>query len=569
MAYNPPSVSNEKTINTGRTYAVESYQGPEPGLRIQVYTGNGDDGIGVAYWWAEPLELTFKPNALVEVSGEKVSSLAEILSIDGIGTPIEGDGETLLASQEYVVIPDLFDSEGMNLPDKVFAVSTGAPSPAQTFRVTKFAEPADQVFAVKVFAEPPDQIFDVLSVTRYEVATAEPPFVVKVFAEPADQIFEVISGPPAPDEIFTVTRGPDPNVDQIFEVLTVELFNVRVSYATPDQSFFVTVGPDPAPTPDQIFGVSVGGPDAPPVPAPDEIFSVTTGPAVPARTFGVQVVDQSFAVTTGLAPFVVTVGPDTPDQIFDVTAGATPPDQILSVVVGPELPNQTFEATVVETFAVDTYDAPASYNVTNNASLAYQFTGSGLAAESNPDISHTVGQLVTLSINADGHPFFICDTQTTGGCTLTPAWADQLDNNGTDSFQVRVRFNAPGTYWYNCSIHAAMSGRIVIPSQILTYQVTNSGTIDYVFSGAATGAGATITAAVGERLDFQVSTPGHPFWVKDTQTTGPGNASEPWADYLRGNGADTSTVSVVFNTPGTYYYNCQFHSGMRGAIVIS
>lgn len=569
MAYNPPAVSNETAVKTGRTYAVETYQGPEPGLRVQVYTGNGDDGIGVAWWWDQPIELTFKPNALVEVSGEKVSSLAQLLAIDGVGTLMEGDGESLLGSAEYVLIPDLFDGDAMNIPERVFTVTTGAPSADQVFKVTKFAEPPDQVFAVTRFAEPADQIFSVSAITEHSVSVAEPPFLVTVFAEPADQIFDVIVGPPAPDQIFVVDRGPDPFVDQAFEVSVIERYDVRVSWATPDQTFAVTVGPDPAPTPDQIFGVSVGGPDAPPIPTPDRIFSVKTGPAVPTKTFSVLTVEQSFTVATGLPPFVVTVGPDIPDQIFAVTSGATPPDQIFDVAIGPDVPDQVFAVEAIETYPVGVYEEPAAYSVINNGSVAYQFTGSGIAVESNPDLSHTVGQLVTFTINAAGHPFFICDTQTTGGCSLSPTWTDVLDNNGTESAQVRVRFNTPGTYWYNCSIHAAMSGRIVVPSAVLNYQVTNSGTIDYVIAGDAAGTGATINAAVGERLDFEVNAAGHPFWIKDQQVTGAGNGSEPWADYLRGNGSETGKVSVVFNTPGTYYYICQYHSGMNGTIVIS
>lgn len=568
MPYNPPTVTGEQTVNTGRAYAVEAYQGPEPGLRIDMWTGNGDDGLGVTMWWAQPLELTFKPNALMQVSGEKVSSDAELIGLDGIGTPLEGDGETLLGSTAYVIVPDLFSAEGFYTPDQVFTITTGAPAADQVFKVTKLADPPDQVFSVATFAEPPDQVFGVQAITNYAVATAEPPFTVTVFAEPADQVFQVITGAPAPDRTFIVDRGPSAP-DQVLEVLSIDRYDVTVSWAIPDRSFFVEVGPNPPPVPDQIFGVSVGGPDAPPIPTPDEIFNVSTGPAVPTRIYTVLAVERSFEVTAGLPPFVVTVGPEVPAQVFSVETGATPPDEIFGVAVGPSIPDQVFGVEVVNTYNVEAWDSPALYAVTNLGNVSYQFTGEGLAAQANPDISHTVGQLVTFSVNAPSHPFWVCDLQTTGGCDPAPAWAWQLDNNGTTAAQVRVRFNTPGTYWYNCGVHASMAGRIVVPSAILTYQVTNSGTIDYAFAGDAVGTDPTLSVQVGERLDFQMNAPGHPLWIKDVEAAGPGNASEPWADYLRNNGEDVGTVSVVFNTPGTYFYNCQYHSGMRGTIVVT
>ena len=186
----------------------------------------------------------------------------------------------------------------------------------------------------------------------------------------------------------------------------------------------------------------------------------------------------------------------------------------------------------------------------------------------------SIGQLATFSINAPGHPFWICDLQTTGGsafCSTDPVWADQMDNNGTESAQVRVRFNTPGTYFYNCSIHAAMTGRIVVSDTIYRYDVTNSGASDYLFTGEflTNAADPTLSGQVGERFEFQVDALGHPFWVKDTGTGGAGNASEAWADYLEGNGSDQGLVAVVFNTPGTYFYQCEYHSGMVGQIVIS
>lgn len=461
MPYTAPTVTGETTVRTARTYAVEDYHAIEPGLGIVVRTGNGDDGLGVTMWWALPVETTLSLNLGLQVEGMKVSGEAQLLGMDGNGTPLDSSG-SLLDSAQYVIIPDLFDGALSRRPDQVFEVTTGAPTPDQVFTVLKLAEPPDQTFTVSRGPTPPDQVFSVQAITNHQVVTAEPPFMVRVFAEPADQVFSVIRGPDLPDQVFSVIRGPSAP-DQTFGVNVIRRYSVTTSWAPPDRTFAVTTGPNPPPIPDQVFGVSVGGPDAPPIPTPTGgIFGVTVGPAIPARTFTVLTVEQSFAVDVRPEPFMVTVGPDVPDQVFTVTATAEPADQVFAVAVGPDAPDQVFTATVVQEFEVDAYDAPAQYAVSANGSSSYLFTGNGQAAASNPALTATVGQLLTFAVNAPGHPFWICDTQTTGGCPGQPAWAMLLANNGTDAGNVRVRFAQPGTYFYNCGVHASMSGTITV-----------------------------------------------------------------------------------------------------------
>ena len=101
MTYNPPSISNETKITTGRVWDVEQYFANEPRLRITVRTGNGDDGLGVTDWWDDTLINTFEPNIQIEISGEKVSGEANILGLDVYGTPLDS-ADSLLQSTEFV-----------------------------------------------------------------------------------------------------------------------------------------------------------------------------------------------------------------------------------------------------------------------------------------------------------------------------------------------------------------------------------------------------------------------------------------------------------------------------------
>ena len=105
--------------------------------------------------------------------------------------------------------------------------------------------------------------------------------------------------------------------------------------------------------------------------------------------------------------------------------------------------------------------------------------------------------------------------------------------------------------------------------------VTNSGASDYVFNGdhrSTTHVDAfdpAINVNVGDTLEFSVNASGHPFYIKTTATTGTGN--QVTTGTINGNGASVGTVTwdTTGVTPGTYYYICQFHSGMVGQIIIS
>jgi hypothetical protein len=102
-----------------------------------------------------------------------------------------------------------------------------------------------------------------------------------------------------------------------------------------------------------------------------------------------------------------------------------------------------------------------------------------------------------------------------------------------------------------------------------TWDVTNSGASDYVFSGFSSGNDISITVQEGSILVFNINAPGHPFWIKTAQVTG--TVSAVTTGTITGNGSESETV--IWNTygvkPGTYYYICQFHSTMSGTITIT
>ena len=103
-----------------------------------------------------------------------------------------------------------------------------------------------------------------------------------------------------------------------------------------------------------------------------------------------------------------------------------------------------------------------------------------------------------------------------------------------------------------------------------TWNVVNSSSSFYSFSGFSSGNDINITATEGTILTFNVTTNGdHPFWIKTAQTVGTGQAVT--TGIITNNGAADGTITWDTRgvNAGTYYYICEYHSGMSGEITIS
>jgi hypothetical protein len=90
--------------------------------------------------------------------------------------------------------------------------------------------------------------------------------------------------------------------------------------------------------------------------------------------------------------------------------------------------------------------------VTNQMTSAYLIDGA-----SNPTLTLCRGSTYTFAVNSPGHPFYIKTVQSTGTAN---AYATGVTGNGTAMGDVAftVPMAAPNTLYYNCSLHAAMTG---------------------------------------------------------------------------------------------------------------
>jgi hypothetical protein len=100
--------------------------------------------------------------------------------------------------------------------------------------------------------------------------------------------------------------------------------------------------------------------------------------------------------------------------------------------------------------------AGGTLQVVNSGMTAYLIDG-----VSNPTLTFCRGTSYVFAVNAPGHPFYIKTVQSTG---TGNAYSSGVTGNGASTADVTfvVPADAPATLFYDCSIHAAMSGRIDI-----------------------------------------------------------------------------------------------------------
>lgn len=457
--YNPPTVTGETKVDQGRPYDVEEYIAVDVWLAHWWQTGNGDDGFGVVDDWDLPIELTFEPNVQNYVSGMIVSKDAEILHVDAIGS-IPDNGETILESETGVLVPDLFDPENEDLPERIFFVTLGAPAVTQTYDVRVFAAAADQEFQVELGPEPPNVIHYVETIQDWQIDVAELPFMVQVWAEPADQIFMVRTSAEPPDKSFDIRVSAEPT-DNIFDVSVLSLFDVEVGVAPADQVFLVLVDDAPALPPDQTFIVGVGSFGPPQADDPDATFDVEVSYEQADRIFDVSV-GQDFVVDVAEAPFRVEVFAEPPDTEFSVEVSAKAADQTLSVTVAAAGADEVFAINVVDTFTVDVARSPVLYNV-SGLDQNYLFTGNGFVSEPMPTVRTTIGQQNIFNVMAPSRRMWIKDVPDPGPGQLTVDGV-QLAGNGSDSSPILMRFMEAGTYYYVNENPDGPNGEIIVKS---------------------------------------------------------------------------------------------------------
>ena len=100
-------------------------------------------------------------------------------------------------------------------------------------------------------------------------------------------------------------------------------------------------------------------------------------------------------------------------------------------------------------------------NVTAKSRVNYILEGEDLNGEvygDDPVVTILEGDTVNFNIDAPGHPFFIKTTPGTGKKNQV----EGIENNGTTRGQISWTPLKKGTYYYQCSKHKSMFGKIIV-----------------------------------------------------------------------------------------------------------
>ena len=145
------------------------------------------------------------------------------------------------------------------------------------------------------------------------------------------------------------------------------------------------------------------------------------------------------------------------------------------------------------------------------------------------------------------------------------------DENFDNAFVVYSPSSDDNLLYYFCLFHSGMANdaKILVDGfeeETITasLDISNNGALDFLISNKNDP---TLTLERGKTYEFDVNSPGHPFWIKTISSSGTGNS---YMDGISNNGTSNGVIKfkVPQDAPDQLYYNCQFHSSMNGIINI-
>ena len=109
-------------------------------------------------------------------------------------------------------------------------------------------------------------------------------------------------------------------------------------------------------------------------------------------------------------------------------------------------------------------------------------------------------------------------------------------------------------------------------SSTYSINVTAQSSSNYILSGSDQNGDVScndpsVSAKVGDTLNFNLNSPGHPFYL--IKVSNGGTDSNNLIDGVTNNGASSGTISWTPSEAGTYYYICEYHPSMLGTITIT
>lgn len=223
--------------------------------------------------------------------------------------------------------------------------------------------------------------------------------------------------------------------------------------------------------------------------------------------------------------------------------------------------NSSFEPGDEDTFYITDDRGNTLYHFSNDDNANNTFTAPDFSNNGSWPIFHAELQSVPSSLNVSGFG----EINVFGESQMTykgwPLYNFGGDDSRGDNFG--VGFPVAGV-WPILNLDTELAPEAV--NSNIVFEITNVGASAYVFD-FTTLENPELELVRGNTYEFNVNSPGHPFFIKSIESTGTDNA---FNDGVTNNGIASGTIvfTVPNDAPNILFYNCEFHGSMTGRIRI-
>ena len=200
-----------------------------------------------------------------------------------------------------------------------------------------------------------------------------------------------------------------------------------------------------------------------------------------------------------------------------------------------------------------TYDDGSSVSITATPNDGYEFSGWNGSNSTNSTISVTINSNTIIEALFTEIPITETTSTETSSTETTSTETTSTETTSTETTSTETTSTETTSSTYSITVTAQSSSNYIL-----------SGSDQ---NGDVSGNDPSVSAKVGDTLNFNLNSPGHPFYL--IKVSNGGTDSNNLIDGVTNNGASSGTISWTPSEAGTYYYICEYHPSMLGTITIT
>ena len=205
-----------------------------------------------------------------------------------------------------------------------------------------------------------------------------------------------------------------------------------------------------------------------------------------------------------------------------------------------------------------TYDDGSSVSITATPNDGYEFSGWNGSNSTNSTISVTINSNTIIEALFTEIPITETTSTETTSTETTSTETTSTETTSTETTSTETT--------------STETTSTETTSSTYSITVTAQSSSNYILSGSdqngdVSGNDPSVSAKVGDTLNFNLNSPGHPFYL--IKVSNGGTDSNNLIDGVTNNGASSGTISWTPSEAGTYYYICEYHPSMLGTITIT